>query len=811
MTTEENRETSSATLRLAPDALRNRCDPAQFDFDSTAELAPLEESLGQERAVEALEFGRAIAARGYNVFVLGSTGVGKHGLVADFLGETPAPLGELADWCYVNNFEVPHRPRLLKMPAGRGRALAADMRRLVEDLVASVAATFQGDAYQSRMQELREELHEREQQAFRDLGERAAAEGIALLQTPAGYTLAPMKDKKIVAPAEFEALPEAERQHTLENIERFREQLKGVLRQLPLWAKEGRDRARDIDHEFSRNAIDPLFADLAANYLDLPEVLGYLDAVRENVIENVAAIRADGDGEENQGATRGADDFPQYSVNVMVDNDQGTRAPLVHEDNPTLVNLIGRVEHVAQYGALLTNFTLIKAGALHRANGGYLVLDAARMLTSAQSWEALKRVLRAREIRIESLERLYGFAGTMQLEPEPVPLEVKVILTGDRYLYYLLKHYDPEFDTLFKVAADLAEDMPRDDANTRRYARLLKTLQSRAELRPLAPAAVARVVEHGARQVGDGRKLSLHLGSVSDLLAESDYFAGRDHAEVVGADHVQAAIDAAQRRMDQIRERAHEHILRDIQLVDTAGSRVGQVNGLSVFEIGDYAFGEPVRITATARLGSGGVTDIEREVELGGRIHSKAVMILSAYLAHRYARNCPLPLSASLAFEQSYGGVEGDSASVAELVALLSALASVPVRQEIAVTGSINQHGEVQAIGGVNEKIEGFFEICRSRGLSGTQGVIVPRGNLDHLMLHQDVLEAVAEERFHVYAVSKVDQAIEILTGLAMGVEDEEKGYPEGTFNHRVASRIDELIALGKHFSGPEGGDDFES
>jgi lon-related putative ATP-dependent protease len=490
-----------------------------------------------------------------------------------------------------------------------------------------------------------------------------------------------------------------------------------------------------------------------------------------------------------------------YKVNVLVDNSDSCNPPIVYEDNPSLNNLMGRVEHEAQFGTLTTDFTLIRSGALHRANGGYLMLDAIKVLTNPFAWDTLKRALQSHEIRIESIDQLLSLVSTKSLEPQPVPLDIKVILLGDRMIYYLLQAYDPDFNLLFKVPADLSEDLPRTDENTLGYARLIAAIQHRKGLRPLEAGAVARVVEQGSRLLEDAEKLPLRLNSLTDLLCESDYYADQAKVEKIRAEHVQQAVDAADRRMDQFRERVHESILRDIHLVDTSGARVAQINGLSVYQLGEYAFGGPTRITAKARLGNGKVLDIEREVKLGGNIHSKAVLILSAFIANRYARNRPLPISASLVFEQSYGGVEGDSASVAEIAVLLSAIAEIPIRQNLAVTGSINQHGQVQAIGGINQKIEGFFDICAARGLTGDQGIVMPAANIQHLMLAQRVIHAVSAGKFRIHAVATIDEALTLLTGIEAGDADKQGLYPPESVNGRVAAKIEEWIKAAKKFA----------
>jgi lon-related putative ATP-dependent protease len=521
------------------------------------------------------------------------------------------------------------------------------------------------------------------------------------------------------------------------------------------------------------------------------------------VVENVKDFRA----REESGRTpltlalQGGPSFTRYQVNLLVDHSGGQGAPIVYEDNPSYANLLGRVEHSAQFGALVTDFTLIKAGALHRANGGYLMLDMRKVLMQPYAWEGLKRALRSEEINIESLGQVLGLLSTVSLEPQPIPLDVKVVLMGERILYYLLCAYDPDFRELFKVAADFDDRVARSPENSLLYARLIGTLARKGGLRPFDRTAVARVIDQSARLASDGEKLSTHMQSTADLLREADYWAGHAKQKAVSAADVQRAIDGQIRRADRLRERLYEEIKRGTILIDSEGETIGQVNGLSVLQLGDFGFGQPSRITATARLGKGEVIDIEREVELGGAIHSKGVLILSNFMASRYAQNEPLSLSASLVFEQSYGMVEGDSASVAELCALLSALANAPIKQSFGVTGSVNQHGQVQAIGGVNEKIEGFYDVCMAKGPSGTQAVLIPAANVKHLMLRDDVVAAGAAGQFHVYAVETIDEAISLLTGLPAGTADAQGNFPEGSVNYRVQQRLKELSKLRKEYS----------
>jgi lon-related putative ATP-dependent protease len=566
---------------------------------------------------------------------------------------------------------------------------------------------------------------------------------------------------------------------------------------MPIWRREALRKMRELDREVTRIAVNSLIDDLKAQYAGLPQVQEYLAQVQEDTLENAAIFRQAKEGEPPTlfgiplARVEGIEGpFRRYAVNVIIEHSATRGAPVVHEDNPTHDALVGRIEHISQMGALLTDFTLIKAGALHRANGGYLVLDALKVLTQPYAWEALKRALRAREIHTRSLGQEIGIISTVSLEPEPIELDVKVVLVGERRLYYLLHELDPEFAELFKVAADFEEDMPRTSADDLRYARLIAACAGAEKLRALDRAACALVIEHQSRDARDGEKLSVRMQNLVDLLREADYWAGVAGRDVVGAGDVRRAIDAQITRADRVRERLQEEIVRGTLLIDTEGSRVAQVNGLAALQLGDYVFGTPHRITARVRLGAGRVVDIERESQLGGPIHSKGVLILSGYLAGRYTPSKPLSLSASLVFEQSYGGVEGDSASSAELYALLSALAGAPLRQDLAVTGSVNQHGDIQAIGAVNEKIEGFFDLCHARGLSGKQGVVIPEANVKNLMLREDVLAAVEQGRFAVYAVKSVDEGIELLAGL-----------PAQEVHARVESRLAEFAEKARAFA----------
>jgi lon-related putative ATP-dependent protease len=784
---------------LAPERLRRRCDPARLAFATTAELQPLEGAPGQARAEAALAFGVGMPREGYHLFAMGPEGYGRHSLVRARLEDEARRRETPADWCYVFNFDAPHRPRALRLPAGRANAFRDAMARLVEDLAAAIAAAFETDEYRNRHREIEADLAEHQERALNELGERARADGIALVRTPSGFGFAPFSKTGdgVMEPEEFGKLPEKEQARTQEAIARLQTELGDLLHQMPRWRREAHDKLRGLDREVTRAAVNSLIDELKAGYADLPRVQEYLERVKQDTLENAAVFRQAKDGEPatlfgiplpRPEGSEGP--FRRYAVNVLFAHEGAGGAPVVYEDHPSHAALLGRIEHVAQMGALVTDFTLIRAGALHRANGGYLILDAIKVLTQPYAWEALKRALRSRTVDVRTLGQELGILSTVSLEPEPIPLDVKVVLVGERILYYLLHAWDPEFAELFKVAVDFEEDMPRGEADDALYARLIAGCAQREKLRPLDAAAVARVIEQQARDAGDAHKLSVRMQTLTDLLREADYWAGTADREVVGAEEVQKALDAQIRRSDRLRERLREHIVRGSVLIDTSGSRLAQANGLAVMQLGDFAFGSPHRITARVRLGSRGVVDIERESEMGGPIHSKGVLILSGYLSGRYALNKPLALSASLVFEQSYGGVEGDSASSAELYALLSALSDAPLKQSLAVTGSVNQHGDVQAIGSVNEKIEGFFDLCRERGLSGDQGVLIPEANVKNLMLREDVVQAVADGKFSVHAVSGVDEGIELLTGV-----------PAAEIHARVEARLTGFAEKAREFA----------
>jgi lon-related putative ATP-dependent protease len=752
---------------LQPVLLYRPCDPTELPFERADELEDLLEPIGQDRAVEAVQFAVAMRPKGYNVYTLGASGTGKHTLVRDLLRRNAEGAPTPSDWCYVNNFADPQKPRRLELPPGRGN----------------------------------EQFKARNEQGFGELQRRAEPKGITMLRTPMGLALAPRRDGKVLTPELFEALPEAERERIQRDLDEVQGELEAVMKQVPQWEREHREALRELNRNTTGAAIALMMDELRAGYCDFLDVIQHLDAVEHDIKENTDDFLAPTQPSQGppvptpvEGAVTEAR-FRRYQVNVIVDNGNQHGAPVIYEDNPTHQTLVGRVEYMARFGALVTDFNLLSPGALHRANGGYLMLDAQRLLSGNLGWASLKRALNAGEIRIETLEQLLSMASTISLQPEPIPLDVKIVLLGPPTLYYLLSSVDDDFKELFKVAADFDDRIERTPKTTLLYARFIAGVVRRDKLLPFDRGAVARVIERAARLVGDADQLSAGLREIVDLLQEAHQLAtGAGQTAVTAAD-VQSAIDAQFRRGDRIYRRLQEEIGRKTIRVETDGDQIGQVNGLSVMTLGGLSFGNPTRITARVRLGRGEVVDIEREVELGGPLHSKGVLILSGFLGGRFGGTRPLSLNASLVFEQSYAGVDGDSASAAELFALLSALAEVPISQSFAVTGSVDQLGRIQAIGGVNEKIEGFFDACQTTGFTGRQGVIIPASNVKHLMLRQDVVSAATQERFRIVPIETVDQGMALLTGIPAGEPDAEGNYPAGTINRRISARLDAFAA----------------
>ena len=790
---------------LGPEEIYRACDVSAFAFKTTVDLPELSDVIGQARAVSSVEFGMGIHNGGYNIFAVGPTGTGKSTTVYEFLSRQAASQPAPDDWVYVYNFLKPYQPNAIRMPAGKGQEFRKDMEKLVEDLQAAITQAFEGEEYDKQKREIGQHVGEQQEAKLSTLSEKAEAGSFTMVRTPAGLAFAPKTvEGETMSRETYEALSPEEQKRIDDGLESLNEELQQIMRLVRKDERSGRDALRELDNEVTTYAAKHLIDEACEKWCTLEEVSEYLQAVLRDVVENVDDFKKSDEespmmfmGVPMSPRQKGEGAFRKYRINVLVDNAAETGAPVVTESNPVLQNLVGRIEHQAQFGALFTDFNMIKPGALHKANGGYLVLEARDLLLKPYSWDALKRTLKTGEIRIEDIAQQMGFATTATLDPEPIPFKAKIVLIGEPLIYYLLYGQDPEFQELFKVKADFDTAVERTPANEQLYARFIAQASRARNLAPCTPDGAARVIEHCSRLVEDQRRLTAKFVDVVDLLTEASYWASYGHhghrKPVIKREDVQRAIDQRIYRSNRIEERVRDMIADATVMVDIKGSVAGQINGLSVSSIGDYMFGRPSRITATHRLGSGELVDIEREVEMGGPIHSKGVLILAGYLGQKYASERPLSLSARLVFEQSYSGVEGDSASSAELYALISSLSGVPIQQRFAVTGSVNQRGQVQAIGGVNEKLEGYFEVCQAIGAKGDEAVLIPKANVTNLMLSERVRQAVAKGRFHIYPVSTIDEGISILTGVPAGRLGPKGNYPKNSVNALVIERLNFL------------------
>ena len=777
--------------------LRRVCDPESLHFETTADLPMLSEVLGQPRAVAAFAFGTSIASPGFNLFALGQPGSGKTTLIRDYLQRRAARQSTPGDLCYVNNFADPRCPKALRLPPGRAAALRHDMDALVEELNTAIPKAFDSEDYTRHRDKVMEGLEVNRGEELGRLNQRVTGAGFQLLKGPGGLLLVPASGGKPLSEEELERLTAEEREKLAHTRERLQHEIEERLRAIREMEKGVRDALRALDTDTAAYATRHLMDDLRARYRDLPAVLEYLADLQADITAHLDDFRKGKDAETPAtppipipNAER---PLPRYQVNVLVDNGQLKGAPVIVESNPTYHNLTGRIEHQANWGGVVTDYTMIKPGALHRANGGYLIIPARECLLNPFAWEGLKRALKDRSLQIEELGAQLSMLSTVTLDPQPIPLDAKVVLIGSPAIYYLLYAYDEDFRKLFKVKADFTTRMRRDKESEQAYAVFVNHITQQDNSLPFDSAAVARIIEYGSRATGGQDHLSTQFGDIADLIREATHHAGQNSHQTITADDVRAAEEARRYRQNLVEERLQESLADGTMLLENTGTAVGRINGLSVLDMGDYAFGHPVRLTASVGPGRRGVVSIEREVEMSGPIHGKGVMILGGYATHKYGQTGPLSLSASLVFEQQYGMVEGDSASLAELCVLLSAVSGVPLRQDVAVTGSVNQHGQVQPVGGVTEKIEGFFDFCRTKGLSGTQGVFLPAPNRRHLMLRDDVVEAVANGQFHIWLGEEVDDALELLTGA-----------PPGETHRAVAARLTEYTETLKALGGNE-------
>jgi predicted ATP-dependent protease len=793
---------------LEPAALSAGFDKGAFAFDTTRDLPPLDGWLGQDRALDAIRMAAETRHSDFNLFVLGTPGSGRHDATREVLAPAAQKRAVPDDWVYVNNFDAPHKPRAMRLAPGMAQRLKHAMETLIDDLANDIPTLFESDDYQSRRHAIEQEFSEKHEAAMGALFERARGRDVAILRTPMGYAVAAMRDGAVISPDKFEKLPKARQQEIEKQVDQTRREMEEVMKELPRCQKASRARVEELNLALAEEGVDAAIAQAFHDLRGVEVIEKYIAGVRKDLIENpeLFLIREDGPqaGAFPVATTRhfAKPQFRRYVVNPMVSHtaDDPAGAPIVEESLPTLANLIGRVEHASQMGALFTDFTMIKPGALQRANGGYLILDARALLSEPFAWGALKRSLKTGKISIISAGEEMSLISTVSLEPDPIALDVRVILVGDRVLYYLLAAVDPDFATLFKLQADFNDAVPRTPEATDHYARLLGSIARKAGIRPLSAAGVARALLESTRIADDSERMTLNIDRISDILREADYWAARTGQPAIRDVEIDQAVAAAETRAGRVRELSHEAITRDILLIDTEGARVGQINALSVLELGGFRFGRPSRVTARVRVGTGKVVDIEREAELGGPLHSKGVMILSGFLATNFAPDIPMSLWASIVFEQSYGGVDGDSASAAELFALLSALSGVAIDQSFAVTGSVNQFGDIQAIGGVNEKIEGFFDICAARGLTGRQGVLIPHANIQHLALRQRVVDAVTEGAFRIIPIRTVAEGLTLLTDRPAGQRLPDGLYEGGSINRLAEDRLRAFAEARKGF-----------
>lgn len=753
------------TFGLPPAALKSSVRPEDLPFATTEDLEPFHGMLGQARAHSAIAFGVAMQRPGYNIYVMGEAGTGRLSLVTQYLKARAREQPPSSDWAYINNFDDPRKPFALELPPGQGKSLLADIETLVDNLLATFPAAFENPSYQRRKTAIEREVKQRYGRAVDKVERRAKERNIALFRDGDTVVFSPLINGKPAGEDDFAALPEAEKNRFHDHVRALEDYLNELLAEMPQWKRESIDQLRQLDKSTIDEAIEPLLAGLHEKYADLPAVLSYLAEIRRSLPRVVAEHLAGERGyEPHEEAAKRAALIAQYAPRLLVSHGPDAGGPVVYEANPNHSNLFGRLEYVSEQGALTTHYHLIYPGATHQANGGYLILEAEKLIAEPHVWPTLKRTLKTRRIRIEPPAE-YQPAVAPTIDPDLIPLSVKLILVGSRELYYLLQSMDEEFNELFRVLAEFDDDIPLTPASMLTFARLVKTHAEADGFRPITADAIARLIEFSSRAAEHQERLSAQVHDVFELVAEAEQFRGQEGAKAIAGRHVQKALSAKEERLGRISQVLLEDMLSDTILIDTDGDSVGRINGLTVLEVGDWRFGMPARITATVYPGSRGVVDIEREVELGQAIHSKGIMILSGYLGHKYASEFPLAISANIALEQSYGYVDGDSAALAELCALLSALTGVPLAQSFAVTGSINQYGEVQTVGGVNEKIEGFFRLCRARGLTGMQGIVIPKANTRNLMLKDDVIEAVRRRAFLIHAVSSVDQTLELLTG----------------------------------------------
>ncbi len=772
--------------------LRSICDPKMFSFKTTAEVDPLDKVIGQERAVQAIEFGLNMKSPGYNIFVTGIEGTGKSTIIRDIVTQHAKSLPSPVDWCMVNNFKDEYHPIAVSVPKGKATRFSKTMNKLIDDLKKELPKAFEHESYQQRQSEIQKKYTDQQKDIIKKLEASASQHNIQINRTKAGYQTIPIVKEKAISPEEFLALPKEKQTEIEEKISLVQSEIDATIREINKINQSMNSQIEKLMQEIALFVVKQRIDVIRDEYKECKDILIYLDGIQADILENVQDFVAPTEAKSSlEGLMFQAakPSFLRYQVNVLVDQKDLKGAPVIFETNPTYQNVFGLIEKRAYMGTVTTDFTMVQAGSILKANGGYLIMEIESILMNPFVWEALKRTLQNKLLSIEDVPSGMGY-GTSSIRPEPIPMEVKVILLGSYHLFHLLQNHDSKFNKIFKVRADFDHEVIKNDDTIQKYARFIARVCKEEELLPLTPKGVAAIVEYGEKYISNKHKLSIRFGPVMGVLIEADYWARKRNAKQVTDKDVIKAFTEYRFRYNLYEEKIHESYVDNTIMIDVEGDEIGQVNALAVFQIGDISFGRPSRITAETYMGKQGVINIEREAKLSGKTHDKGVLIFSGYLGRTFAQNYPLNLSISITFEQSYGGIDGDSASSTELYAIISSLSGIPIHQGVAVTGSVNQKGKIQAIGGVNQKIEGFYDVCKAKGFTGKQGVLIPKSNVKNLMLKKEIIDAVKKRKFHIYQVSTVEEGIEILTGVPAGVPDENCEYPVDTVFGKVQAKL---------------------